>query len=192
MMMAEPNVQATGMARQLPREAFKHFHLVISASVDLGIMAFFASVIMYPGEILGPSEGLTTVWILVFIVIGLNAAFFANAFFKRTHGPLLVLIGNLGSIIAILIMANQFFVYTSDNHEPWIIQMAWFIRDSGLVVGAFLGIPGVFERVHACLLDRPGSRERCIEERRSCIAFHARHILIAVSFLHASTSCTGT
>ncbi len=135
----DASMQETGVETQDPPRTRSCFHLLLSASVALGILGFFGSVLMYPGEVLGAWDGLTTVWILAGIMIGLNAAFFTNIFLKRTHGQWLVLAGNVASIVAFLVMAGRFFAYTSDNHEPWIMQMSWFIRENGTVIGAFLG-----------------------------------------------------
>ncbi|MEX2729018.1 MAG: glycoside hydrolase domain-containing protein [Candidatus Sigynarchaeum springense] len=105
----------------------------------MSVLAFFSSVLLYPRDILGSSEGLTTVWVPVFVMIGFNAAFFTGAFFKRTRGHLLVLVGNVITLVAAYYLINMFLNYTADNHEPWIVQMAWFVRDNGLPVGILVG-----------------------------------------------------
>ncbi|MFX0098199.1 MAG: glycoside hydrolase domain-containing protein [Candidatus Hodarchaeota archaeon] len=115
-------------------------HLVLSIGFDLAIIGFFTSVLMYPKEILSGREGLTTHWIPIFMLVGLNLGFFINAFFKRTRGNWIVLIGNMASAISFLVLLNVFIAYTSDNLEPWIVQMAWFIRHNGFVIGITLGI----------------------------------------------------
>ncbi|MBN2153516.1 MAG: DUF4091 domain-containing protein [Candidatus Lokiarchaeota archaeon] len=116
-----------------------HLHLVLSASTSLSILAFFGSVLLYPRDILGSSEGLTTVWVPVFVMIGFNGAFLTGALFKRTWGNLLVLAGDAITVAAATLLISQFLIYTADNHEPWIVQMAWFVRDNGLPIGALLG-----------------------------------------------------
>ncbi|HME53259.1 MAG TPA: glycoside hydrolase domain-containing protein [Candidatus Lokiarchaeia archaeon] len=113
-------------------------HLVLSTSINMGILAFFSTTFIYPNQILGPSDA-GTAWILIFIMIGLNAAFIFNAFFKRTHGHLIILIGNIAGTIAFIMLVDQFLQYTSDNHEAWIMQMAYFVRDNGFTLGLFFG-----------------------------------------------------
>ncbi|NMC06891.1 MAG: DUF4091 domain-containing protein [Candidatus Lokiarchaeota archaeon] len=116
-----------------------HVHLVLSASSSLGILAFLGSVLLYPGEILGSSEGMTTFWVPTFVMIGLNAAFFLGAFFKRTWGHLLVLAGDAILVAAIAFMASEFWQLSADNHEPWIVQVAWFVRNDPLPTSMALG-----------------------------------------------------
>nr|MDO8085604.1 DUF4091 domain-containing protein [Candidatus Sigynarchaeum springense] len=135
--MASQNHQ--DLKKIVKKDAWMHFSLVISTSTSLSILAFFSSVLLYPRDILGSPEGLTTVWVPFFLMIGLNAAFFTNAFLKRRWGPVLVTAGNALFFIATIILVSQFLVYTADNHEPWIVQMAWFVRDDGLQIGVLLG-----------------------------------------------------
>ncbi|MHA1679534.1 MAG: glycoside hydrolase domain-containing protein [Promethearchaeota archaeon] len=134
----EPRKSTSGNKTSSTGKSFRK-SLAYNTGFQLGILAFFGSVLGYPKQILSSSWGLTTHWILIFILMGINAGFVVNSFFKRTRGKLTVMIGNAIAAVSFLFLANSFIRYTSDNLEPWVIQLAWFMRHEGFVVGVFLG-----------------------------------------------------
>ncbi|MHA1716812.1 MAG: glycoside hydrolase domain-containing protein [Promethearchaeota archaeon] len=135
--MSENTVILEGKKRKGPR---RKVFLSILVSFYLSVLGFFASVLTMSKEILSGREELTTHWILVFILVGINAGYFVMMFVPRAYKDHITLFSGIGSSIAATFLARSFFIYTRENLEPWIIRLSWFFRDEGLILGIFFGV----------------------------------------------------
>ncbi len=112
---------------------------IVSVAVGVAIIAFFGTLIFLPFEIMMWGEGQTVYWL--FIIMGLSVifAFVLLSFVKRAYFRIILRIANVATVITAIIMVNAFLLFTHDLFEPWLIQVGWFIRYNGLVIGLFVG-----------------------------------------------------
>lgn len=109
-----------------------------STSVGLGLLAFLGTLSFLPIDIMIMGEGQTVTWLFIILSISLIAAFLLLSFVKRKF--LLLRILNILTILMAILVINTFLIFTQDLFEPWLIQVGWFLRYNGFIVGVFLGI----------------------------------------------------
>lgn len=118
---------------------FLGLHETCTAITSGSILAFFGSTVMYPKEILGNPYDLTAAWIPVILVFFVDAAFLLGSFLRGRHGHAMLLVANVATAIGSLAVTLAFVAYTTTNMEPWVVQLAWFLRDNGILTGLYLG-----------------------------------------------------
>ncbi len=116
-----------------------YIYEIVSAAIGLAAIAFFGTIALLPFEIGMFGEDQTIFW--MFIILGLSVilAFLLLSFFKRKDHGFIMRIVNVMTVITALLMVFAFLFFTQDLFEPWLIQMGWFMRYNGHIVGLFVG-----------------------------------------------------
>ena len=117
-----------------------YIYEIVSVAIGLAVIAFFGTLLFLPFEIMMWGEGQTVYW--VFIILGMSVvlAFMLLSFFKRKDHGIIMRLVNVATVISAILMVAAYLFFTQDLFEPWLIQVGWFMRYNGLIVGFFVGI----------------------------------------------------
>ena len=112
---------------------------IVSISVGLALLAFFGILSLFPMEIHMMGNESTVYWTFLSLIFAMVAAFLLLSFIHKRFHFLLTRIFDVASLICLLLVINSFLVFTQDLFEPWMVQVAWWFRYEGGIVGLFLG-----------------------------------------------------
>ncbi|MHA1277044.1 MAG: glycoside hydrolase domain-containing protein [Candidatus Helarchaeota archaeon] len=115
------------------------FHEIMITALGLSLLAFFGTLSFLPMEIQMMGEGQTIFWIFISIAFGIILAFLWLSFVDKKYYYLISRILTVAMVICVIFVIHEYLIFTQDLFEPWLIQIGWFLRYRGFVVGIFLG-----------------------------------------------------
>ncbi len=122
-------------------EKLRYFlYEIISVSIGLALIGFFGTLSFLPMEIQMMGEGQTLYYLFIFLCFSIVISFLVLSFIKQKSRYLIARVMDIASIICLVFVITTFLTFTQDLFEPWIIQVAWFLRYNGFIVGLFIGL----------------------------------------------------
>ena len=122
-------------------EKLRYFlYEIVSVSMGLALLGFFGTLSFLPMELHMMGEGQTMYYLFIFLCFGIVISFLVLSFIKRKNRYIIARVVDIASIICLIFVIVAFLTFTQDLFEPWLIQVGWFLRYNGFIVGLFMGL----------------------------------------------------
>ncbi|NVM53441.1 MAG: DUF4091 domain-containing protein [Candidatus Helarchaeota archaeon] len=113
---------------------------IVTVSLGLALLGFFGTLSFLPMEIHMMGEGHTIYWMFIFLSFSLITSFLLLSFLKQKYRFIITRIFDVAAIICLIFVIHAFLTFTQDLFEPWLVQVGWFLRYNGFIVGLFMGL----------------------------------------------------